>query len=343
MTQIPERMRALVLKEDGFSGRFEGPAIDDAHRWLELAELPVPQPGPGQVLLRVRRATVNPSDLHFIKGEYGQPRRKGTPAGFEGCGDVVAAGPGAEGLLGRRVAFVATPDGSGAWADYALTAASAAIPLADAVSDADGAALIVNPLTAMAMIDLAAEGSPAVVLTAAGSQLGKLMIALARDRDLAPIAVIRRAEQAPALEALGAAEVLVTTAPDFRERAAAAMRAHKPRVLLDAVADDVSAALFEAMPAHARWVVYGKLDPTPPRVTAMGQLIFMGKRIEGFWLSRWLAETPRERQAEVVAEVQRRFADGRWHTDVAAELPLAEALDRLPEALRAGGKVQILP
>ncbi|MFC3119164.1 alcohol dehydrogenase catalytic domain-containing protein [Jhaorihella thermophila] len=58
--------------------------------------MPVPQPGPGQVLVKMRMSSVNPSDQHFIKGEYGQPRIKGAPAGFEGCGDVVAAGDGAE-------------------------------------------------------------------------------------------------------------------------------------------------------------------------------------------------------------------------------------------------------
>ena len=112
MTDLPATMFAVVQTQDGFSGKATGPAIEDASEWLAESELPVPQPGPGQVLIRLRMASVNPSDLHFIKGEYGQPRVKGAPAGFEGCGDVVATGAGAEALQGQRVAFVAA--GSGA-------------------------------------------------------------------------------------------------------------------------------------------------------------------------------------------------------------------------------------
>ncbi|MEY8841119.1 alcohol dehydrogenase catalytic domain-containing protein, partial [Cribrihabitans sp. XS_ASV171] len=123
MTDLPETMFAVIQTGDGYSGKATGPAIDDAANWLEAAEIPVPTPGDGEVLIRVRMASVNPSDLHSSNGEYGQPRVKGAPAGFEGCGDVVAAGKGAEGMMGQRVAFYATK--SGAWADYALTDARA--------------------------------------------------------------------------------------------------------------------------------------------------------------------------------------------------------------------------
>ena len=125
MENLPDTMRALIQLEDGYSGKSEGPAIADAALYLAEAQVPVPTPAKGQVLIKLRVASVNPSDLHFIKGEYGQPRRKGVPAGFEGCGDVVAAGSGAEGLIGKRVAFAVSLGGSGAWAEYALTDAVA--------------------------------------------------------------------------------------------------------------------------------------------------------------------------------------------------------------------------
>lgn len=172
METIPKTMRALVQLEDGYSGKSEGPAISDAALYLAEAEIPAPTPEKGQVLIKLRIASVNPSDLHFIKGEYGQPRRKGAPAGFEGCGDVVAAGKGAERLIGKRVAFAVSLGGSGAWAEYALTDAVACIPLRSDVSDVNGSAQIVNPLTAMAMVDIAAKDGDAFVISAATSQLG---------------------------------------------------------------------------------------------------------------------------------------------------------------------------
>ena len=344
MTNLPDTMRALIQLEDGYSGKSEGPAISDAALYLEEAQIPVPTPAKGQVLIKLRVASVNPSDLHFIKGEYGQPRRKGVSAGFEGCGDVVAAGEGAEALIGTRVAFAVSLGGSGAWAEYALTDAIACIPLRSDISDVDGSAQIVNPLTAMAMVDIAAADGDAFAISAATSQLGKLMISLAKDRNLKVIAFVRRAEAVTPLKELGAAVVLVTTNPDFADQFAAASHALKPRVFLDAVSDQISETVFTLMPNNARWVSYGKLGTEAPKLTQMGQLIFMGKKIEGFWLTNWMRSTPPADQARVVGEVQARFADGRWHTDVAATLTLAEVIDGLASATKkTDGKVVITP
>lgn len=342
MTDLPATMFAVVQTQDGFSGKATGPAIEDASEWLAEAELPVPQPGPGQVLIRLRMASVNPSDLHFIKGEYGQPRVKGAPAGFEGCGDVVATGAGAEALQGQRVAFVAA--GSGAWAEYVVTQAQMCIPLRPDISDEDGAAQIVNPMTAMAMVDIARSEGDAFVISAATSQLGKLMCSLGRDLGLKPIALVRRAETVDSLKTLGAEEVLVTSDPELPGKFAAISKEFKPRVFLDAVSDQLSEQIFAAMPNKARWISYGKLSAEPPKLTQMGQLIFMGKRIEGFWLTQWMMTTPPEDQMRVVQEVQARFADGRWKTDVSAHLALRDVVSGLANALKkTDGKVMITP
>lgn len=342
MADIPDTMHAVVLKHDGYSGVMTGPVIDDAADWLHAAEVPVPQPGPGQVLIRLRTASVNPSDLHFIKGEYGQPRVQGVPAGFEGCGDVVATGSGAETLQGQRVAFVAA--GSGAWAEYVVTQMQMCIPLRPDISDDDGAAQIVNPLTAMAMVDIARADGDAFVISAATSQLGKLMCSLGRDLGLKPIALVRRSETADTLKQLGAAEVLATTDPDMVQKFTALSASMKPRVFLDAVVDQLSEQVFCSMPNRARWVCYGKLGSDSPKLTQSGQLIFMGKRIEGFWLTNWMMSTPPADQMRVVTEVQARFADGRWHTDISERLTLENLVPDLADALKkSDGKVLITP
>jgi len=342
MTDIPKSMFAVIQTHGGYSPAATGPVIDDASDWLAEAELPVPTPGPGQVLIRLRTASVNPSDIHFIKGEYGQPRVKGAPAGFEGCGDVVASGAGAEALQDQRVAFVAA--GSGAWAEYVVTQAQMCIPLRPDISDEDGAAQIVNPLTAMAMVDIARADGEAFVVSAATSQLGKLMCSLGRDLGLSPIALVRRAETVQTLKDLGAAEVLVTSEPDVAEQFATISATLKPRVFLDAVADQLSEQVFCAMPNGARWVCYGKLSTDLPQLTQMGQLIFMSKRIAGFWLTRWMMSTPPADQMRVVTEVQARFADGRWKTDVSERLGLRGVVGNLADALKkSDGKVIITP
>lgn len=341
MSDLPNQTFAVIQKMDGYSGRSEGPAITDGAEYLEDGMLPMPVPKAGEVLIELRMASVNPSDLHFIKGEYGQPCVKGDAAGFEGCGDVVAAGAGAEGLVGQRVAFVAA--GAGAWSEYVVTLAPMCIPLHPGVRDEDGAAQIVNPLTAVGMVDIAEQNGKCFVISAATSQLGKLMIGLAKDKGLKTICLVRRIDVADDLKALGATEVLDVTAADFDAQFAAASKALKPRVFLDAVTDAISERVFTMMPNRARWVTYGKLNPEMFPMTQMGQLIFQSKVIEGFWLTPWMGANA-AKMPGFAKDVQTRFIDGRWKTDVATYLPLRDVVNGLAAATQIkDGKIMITP
>lgn len=337
---LPDTMRSLIQLHDGYAATQSGPQIDDLAPFLTFADVALPTPGKGQALIKVHLAAVNPSDIHFIKGEYGQPRVKGVPAGFEGVGEVVG---GDTPLSGQRVSFFATA--SGAWAEYALTDASGLVPCRPDLAEVDAAGQLVNPLTAIAMFDLVKDsGAESFVLNAAGSQLGKLLIALGRDHGSKPIAVVRRAAQADALKALGAAEVIVSGEDGALETAQALFRDLKPRVLLDAVGDQFIADLFFSMPNRARWVNYGKLSTDAPALTQLGQLIFQSKQIEGFWLTRWMKTVDPARIPVAFMEIQERFVSGAWKTDVAGIVPLSTAMDKLPAALaQTDGKAFIDP
>lgn len=343
---IPSEMNALLVTNDGYAAMPSGTALEAMEPYVEAGRIAVPQPKGSQVLIKVRLASINPSDVMLIKGQYGQPRVKGRPAGFEGVGVVVATGedPAAQAMTGKRVAF-ATGGHWGSWAEYAMADAAACIPLVDGVRDEDGAALIVNPLTALAMFDIVREdGEKAFVLTAGASQLSKLIMGVARDEGFRPIAIVRRDEQIPHLKEVGAAHVLNSEAADFGAKLKEVMAAEQPRIFLDAVTGPVAGAIFDAMPKRARWIVYGRMDPSTTPIPQPGQLIFMLKRIEGFWLTDWMRRMPLERKAHAVLEAQKRFVDGRWATDVTAVVPLAEAMKRVPEELaKPNGKVFIRP
>ena len=344
---LPATMHALLLNDDGYTTRPSGSVLEAMEPYVTPGTIAVPTPKASQVLVKVALASINPSDVMFIKGMYGQPRAKGQPVGFEGVGEVVAAGedPGAQKLVGRRVAFATGISNWGAWAEYAVAEAAACLPLIEGVKDVDAAAMIVNPLTAIAMFDIVKqEGEKAFILTAAASQLCKLIMGVARDAGYRPIAIVRRDDQIPLLEKAGAAVVLNAEAPDFKRRLAETCRVEKPRIFLDAVTGPLAATIFNAMPRRARWIVYGRLDQTETPIQEPGQLIFMHKKIEGFWLTEWMRSTDPERRGAAVMEAQKRFADGRWSTDVTAIVPLSEAMKRVPEELaKPNGKVFIAP
>jgi NADPH:quinone reductase-like Zn-dependent oxidoreductase len=341
---LPDDMQALVLNNDGFALKKSGSVLESLDPYVTLTRVGVPKPGPTQVLVKVSLASINPSDVMFIKGQYGQPRAKGQPAGFEGVGTVVAAGEAAAPLAGMRIAFATGQSGWGSWADYAIAEAGACIPLIDGVRDEDGAALIVNPLTAIAMFGIVREaGEKAFVMTAGASQLSKLILELAKEAGYRPIVTVRRDDQIEALKAAGAVHVLNATADDFHEKLREVMKAEKPRIFLDAVTGSLASQIFAAMPRGGRWIIYGRMDLGDTQIAEPGQLIFMNKRIEGFWLTEWMRQAG-ERRKEAVIEAQTRFADGRWATDVTAIVPLSEAVARVPDELaKPNGKVFIKP
>lgn len=343
---IPSEMQALLLVGDGYTRTPSGSVLEAMEPYIEPGSIAVPAPGPSQVLIKVSLASINPSDVAFIKGQYGQPRAKGQPAGFEGVGTVVAGGdePYPKSLIGKRVAFATGVTNWGSWAQYAVAEAAVCIPLLDTVRDEDGAAMIVNPLTAIAMFEIVKqEGEKAFVMTAGASQLCKLIIGLAGEAGFRPIVTVRRDDQTALLKELGAAHVLNEKAPDFKAALRQVMKEEQPRIFLDAVTGPLASTIFDAMPKRSRWIIYGRLDTDATIIREPGQLIFQHKHIEGFWLSEWMRQF-KDRRGLAILEAQKRFSDGRWSTDVTAVVPLAEAMARVPaELAKPNGKVFIRP
>ena len=206
---------------------------------LELVERDVPEPAGSEVVVAVEASPINPSDLGVLLGAvspgtlrcdgpdlvgtvpeaalplYRDRLDKALPVGNEGAGTVVAAGPEASGLIGRRVALF----GGSMWADHRVADAGAVVELPDDVSTAEGAALFINPLTALSMVEtMRAEGHTALVHTAAASNLGQILVRICAADGIALVNIVRRAEQAQALHDLGAVHVVDSSEPGFVDR-----------------------------------------------------------------------------------------------------------------------------
>jgi len=331
---IPATMRALELRS------YEG--ADDA---LALVERPVPRPGKGEVLVRVAASPVNPSDLMFLRGMYVRKKLPVVP-GFECSGEVVAAGGGLLGryLAGKRVSCGAPMDGDGTWAEYMVTSASLCIPLLKTTDTEQAASLIVNPITAWALLDGAVRGGArAVAQTAAASALGRMMVRLAARRRVPLVNVVRRAEQAELLKSEGAEHVLNSGDADFEERLRELCRRLGVTASFDAVAGEMTGRLLRAMPDGGRVVVYGALSQEPCAADPRS-LIFESKRVEGFWLSRWLRSANFLRRVVTAQQVQK-LLDSDLKTEVRARLPLEQAAEGLREYAgeMTGGKILLVP
>ena len=209
---------------------------------LSLAQVPVPQPGADEVLVRIEAAPINPSDLGLLLGpaDIANAKVSGSgadavvtapvpqhflgalkarldasmPVGNEGAGVVVAAGdsPQAKALLGKTVAIL----GGATYAQHRIAKASDVLELPAVATAADGASCFVNPLTALSMTEvMRREGHTALVHTAAASNLGQMLNKICIADGISLVNIVRSAEQAKILKDLGAKYVIDSTAPDF--------------------------------------------------------------------------------------------------------------------------------
>jgi NADPH:quinone reductase len=332
-TTIPDVMRTVVVHAAG--GR------------LEVVERPVPRPGPGEVLVRIAAAPVNPSDLGQIEGRYTGSGEFPLWPGNEGSGTVVATGSGplARVLAGRRVACAAgTPRHGGTWAEYLLTRASRCLPLRRHVDLEQGATLLVNPLTALALVEIARRGRHrALVNTAAASALGAMISRLARREGLPVIGVVRREGQRDEVLADGARLALVSTEAGFDDRLRVASLEWGATLVLDAVAGDFTGRLLAAAPHGSRVVVYGALSGDAVR--ADPRALFLGdRRLEGFYLPVWLRSQGLLGLARAGLRAQRLVGD-ELATPVRERVDLAEAPAAVARyrAGMSGGKVLLVP
>ncbi|EGD78799.1 hypothetical protein PTSG_01775 [Salpingoeca rosetta] len=281
---LPKEMRAL---------RVHGPGNATTLGDVRVDTIPVPKVERGYVLIRVRAAAINPSDIYFLRGIYtstGNDPSFPAAAGFEGSGLVVGHGGGLFGhmLLGQRVAFGAA--GGGAYAEYIAVKEDLVIPLPAEMNYPQGAFSMVNPLTAIGMLSTGlSEGHQAFVQTAAASSLGKMLLRLSKVQDVPMIHVVRRAAQKQLLVGLGAVpeHVLISTDNDFVPKLRALSKQLRATAAFDAVAGTSTAQLAEALPDGGLVYVYGALSNEPVKDVDPMVLMHGNKRIGGWHLRVW--------------------------------------------------------
>jgi NADPH2:quinone reductase len=229
---------------------------------VSLAEVAVPEPAPGEVLVRLEAAPVNPSDLGLLFGAADMTKavasgsrerpvvtapisegamkamapRVGAsmPVGNEGAGVVVAAGssPAAQALLGKTVAVL----GGAMYAQYRSLPAEQCLLLPAGATPADGASSFVNPLTALGMVEtMRREGHSALVHTAAASNLGQMLNRICIADGVKLVNIVRKPEQAALLRAIGATWICDASAPGFLSDLTEALAATGATLAFDAI------------------------------------------------------------------------------------------------------------
>lgn len=256
---------------------------------LVVETIPVPQPGPGEVLVRMAASPINPSDLALLKGGYMNRNYPFTP-GLEGSGMVVDSGGGVMARMrkGKRVACTPNPEGDGTWAEFMVTSAMRTIPLPASITLEQGAMTVVNPMTAMAFFHMARKGKhPAMVNNAAASSLGKMLIRLSVDQKIPLINIVRNPTHVKELKNLGATYVLNSQDKGFETELTTLASELGATLFLDALSGPHTSQLLQAAPPRSTLVAYARLAGDSMQVNS-GHLITRDIKIVGFQLGNWL-------------------------------------------------------
>lgn len=296
---------------------------------LQAQEAERPQPGPGEVLVRMVLSPIHNHDLMTIAGQYGfKPSLPAVP-GTEAVGVVAALGEGVSHLaLGQRVAGGA----EAAWADFYLANAARLVPVPDSVDDETACQLVSMPLSAKMLLDsLDVPEGAWIVQNAANGAVGKLVAKYGAERGIKVLGLVRRQAAVEELAGQGIANVVATDATDWQEQARA-LTGNAPVMRgVESLGGDGAGQVLSLLSDGAQLVSFGAMTGRPLKIAA-GELLFRGITIKGFWGAK-PPVTP-ERIGQLLGELVADAASGRLKLPIEAAYPL----DQVAEAARASGE-----
>lgn len=301
-------MKAIQIEE------FGGPEK------LKLVDLPDPEPSDGMVVVDVGRSGINWADTHAIRNDYLAEQELPLVPGAEIAGTTSD---------GRRVAALIN---NGGYAQKALVPEAFLVPLPDEVSDDQGAGLLLQGLTAHALLHYCAhiEEGETVVVEAAGGGTGSLAIQLAKRAGAKVIGLASTDEKRALAERLGADATANSRADDLKEAILEANGGEKVDVVLH-----MSGTGFEAELASlamlGRIVVFGNAARQPGELST-NYLLQTSKSVLGFWLIALIAQK-RELIARMIADLFGAVAKGELEVVIGETYPLSEAA-RAHEAMQ---------
>ena len=306
---------------------------------LKIAELLTPQPAAGEVLVKVIAAPINPSDLSFVRGQYGIRPELPSGAGFEGVGVVETIGQDVRLPVGSRVSFTTV----GSWGEYAIVHQKAAIPLPDAIPDEMAAQLFINPFTAWAMVEESGvQEGEWLMITACGSAYGKLVIQLCQKRGIKTIGIVRRDDLNEDLKKLGLNEVVNTETENLPRRVREITDGKGVECVLDSVGGELTETALKCVAQGGKLLIFGLLSQKNPRLD-VGLMIFKEITIQGFWLTEWMRKVDSQTRTQTAQNVIGWLASGEVELPVEATYSLDEITKAVEHADAPGrwGKILV--
>lgn len=321
--------------------RFGGPEV------LEIVEVPTPIPATGQVLVRLSSIGVNLADTLTRMDRYAVTPPLPAILGAEAAGVVEAVGAGVEGVsLGQRVAVpLFASNNLGAYAEFAVIDAGLAVPVPDAISFDQAAALMIQGLTALYLTRQAPPEGKTVLINAAAGGVGSLLVQLAKRAGARTvIAGASSAEKLEFARSVGADASVNYITSDWTEELRRITRGNGPDIIYESVGHEVTKSSLAALAPLGQIVIYGALNIQDFRlgVPELLGLIFKNQSLTGFAFAPLLTSHGlRDGLNELFDLVIR----GELKVTIGGRHPLAEASEahRALEGRNTTGKLVLTP
>ena len=308
---LPERMRAVEISRPG------GPEV------LRLAEVAVPEPGPGQILIEVAYAGVNRPDALQRAGAYAPPPSASPLPGLEAAGRVAALGPGVtEWAVGDQVTALLP---GGGYADYAVTPAAHALPVPEGMGLREAACLPETCFTVWSNVVMRGglKAGERFLVHGGSSGIGTTAIQIANALGARVFATAGSAEKCAVCERLGAERAINYRDEDFVSVLAEAGGAD---VILDMVGGDYVAKNLKAVAMHGRIVMIAFLQGAKAEIN-FAPLMMRRQTLTGSTL-RPQGDLAKARIAEaLLAHVWPMIEAGRLVPVIDSEFPLEAAAE----------------
>jgi NADPH2:quinone reductase len=305
---------------------FGGPEV------MQLVDVPEPEPADGEVVVEVARAGINFADTHATRNDYlAEQTLPMTPGG-----EISGRTPD-----GRRVAALLA---TGGYAQRVAVRADWLVPVPDEVSDDQAASLLLQGLTAHALVHRCARLEPgeAVVVEAAGGGTGTLAVQLAKRAGARVIALASSEEKRELATRLGADATVDSRAEDLAAAIVEANEGRQVDAVLEMSGGQTFDSLLRILAPLGRIVVFGIASREQSEIST-GHLLRHSRAVIGFWLMHLIPK--RDQVAAMIGDLFGAVASGELEVVVGGVYPIADARSA-HEALaarRSTGKLLLDP
>lgn len=311
----------------------------DPEQVLTVSDRPTPDPGPGQVRLRIVLSPIHNHDLWTIRGTYGFKPELPAASGTEALGIVDALGEGVDSLaVGQRVATGGT---FGAWAEYVVADAAGLIPVPASLSDESAAQLVSMPFSTISLLQfLGAEKGDWIVQNAANGAVGRMLAQLGAARGVNVIGLVRRSAGVEELREQGIENVVSTDQADWRDQVARITDGAHIAYGVDSVGGSSAGDVLSLLGEGGTLVAFGAMN-SPTMEIASGDVIFKQATVKGFWGSKVIQTMDAATRGALFGELIQRVTEGTLTLPVAGVFDAADAAEAVRASNTAGrvGKV----